>query len=51
MAVVDQDRRVHRVDGLSVADASIIPNVTQAKSNAAADMIGEQPADGIKAGD
>ena len=51
MAVVDQHRRVHGVDGLGMADASIIPYLAQADTNAAADMIGEKPADGIKAGE
>jgi choline dehydrogenase len=50
MAVVDQYCRVHDVEGLRVADASIIPYVTQANTNATAIMIGESLADWIKAG-
>ena len=51
MAVVDQHRRMHGVDGLRVADASIGPYLARADTNAAADMTGEKPADGIKAGE
>lgn len=46
---LDQYCWVPGVDGLSVADASIFPDVTRA--NTTAMMIGEKPADGIKAGD
>jgi choline dehydrogenase len=50
MTVVDQYCRVHGVKGLRVADASIIPYVTRANTNATAIMIGERLADWIKAG-
>ena len=50
MAVVDQYCRVHGLDGLRVADASIIPYVTRANTNATAIMIGERLAGWIKAG-
>ena len=49
MAVVDQYCRVHGVEGLRVADASIIPYLTRANTNATAIMIGEKLADWIKA--
>jgi choline dehydrogenase len=48
--VVDQYCRVYGVNGLRVADASIIPYVTRANTNATAIMIGEKLADWIKQG-
>lgn len=42
MAVVDQDGRCHGVDGLVVADASIMPFVPRANTNLTAIMIGEK---------
>ncbi|MDA0735359.1 MAG: mycofactocin system GMC family oxidoreductase MftG [Chloroflexi bacterium] len=50
MAVVDQYCRVRGVEGLRVADVSIIPYVTRANTNATAIMIGEKLADWIKNG-
>ena len=44
-AVVDQYCRVWGVEGLRVADPSILPNVTRANTNATAIMIGERVAD------
>ncbi|ETX00345.1 MAG: hypothetical protein ETSY2_39280 [Candidatus Entotheonella gemina] len=44
MAVVDQYGRVHGVDGLRVADASIMPDVIRANTNATCLMIGERVA-------
>ena len=41
MAVVDQYGRVHAVDGLVVADASIMPTVPRANTNLTSIMIGE----------
>ncbi len=49
-AVVDQYLRVKGVQGLRVADNSIIPYVTRANTNATAIMIGEKLSDWIKAG-
>ena len=51
MAVVDQYCRVRCVEGLRVADCSIIPYVTRANTNATAIMIGEKVADWIKFGE
>src|SRR5699024_8200421 len=44
-SVVDPQLRVHGVDGLRVADASIIPEITSGNTNAPAMMIGERCAE------
>jgi len=44
-AVVDPELRVHGVDGLRVADASIIPTLIGGNTNAPALMIGEKASD------
>jgi choline dehydrogenase-like flavoprotein len=41
-AVVDADLRVHGIDGLRVADASIMPVIVDAPTHAACVMIGEK---------
>ena len=46
-AVTDQQCRVRGVQGLWVADSSIMPQVTRANTNATAIMIGERVADWI----
>jgi choline dehydrogenase len=46
-AVVDPQLHVYGVDGLSVADASIMPAVTTGNTNAPAIVIGERAADFI----
>ncbi len=47
MAVVDQYGRVHGIDGLRVADASIMPDCIRANTNLTTIMIGERIADWI----
>jgi choline dehydrogenase len=49
MAVVDNTLRVHGLDNLFVADASIMPRVTHGNTNVTAIMIGERVSDFIKA--
>lgn len=48
-AVVDDKLRVHGIDGLYVADASIMPTIVSGNLNANCIMIGERCADFIKA--
>ena len=47
MAVVDQQCRVRGVNGLWVADSSVMPQVPRANTNATAIMIGERVADWV----
>ena len=44
-AVVDQYGRFHGVEGLRVADNSIMPDVIRANTNATSIMIGERVAE------
>ena len=49
MAVVDKELRVRGVEGLFIADASIMPLIVSGNLNATCIMIGEKAADLIKA--
>jgi len=48
MAVVDEEGRVHGLDGLRVVDASIMPIITTGNLNAPTIMIAEKIADKIR---
>jgi choline dehydrogenase len=45
MAVVDHEGRVHGLEGLRVADASIMPDCVRANTNVTSLVIGEHVAD------
>ena len=48
MAVVDQYCRVRGLEGIRVADTSVMPDVTRANTNATAVLVGERVAEWIK---
>ena len=50
MAVVDQHLNIHGLEGIKVADASIMPNVIRANTNCTTIMIGERCAEWIRNG-
>ena len=47
MAVVDEKLKVHGLESLRVADASVMPEITSGNLNAPTLMIGERAADFI----
>ncbi|MDA0822463.1 MAG: GMC family oxidoreductase N-terminal domain-containing protein [Proteobacteria bacterium] len=49
LAVVDERLRVHGINGLRIADASIMPTIVSGNTNAACMMIGEKAAELILA--
>ncbi|MEL7397983.1 MAG: GMC oxidoreductase, partial [Pseudomonadota bacterium] len=48
-SVVDPRLRVHGVEGLRVADASIFPTIPSGNTNAPAIMVGEMASDIVRA--
>jgi len=48
MAVVDPELKVHGIEGLRVADASVMPTVISGNTNAATIMIGEKLSDMVR---
>ena len=49
MAVVDNELKVHGIQGLRIADASIMPTLTSGNTNAPCIMIGEKCAEMVLA--
>ena len=50
MSVVDQHGKVHGIENLRVADASIMPDCVRANTNVTVMAIGEKVSDFIKNG-
>jgi len=51
LAVVDAELRVHGIEGLRVADASVLPEVPSGNTNVPSIMIGEKAADLLRGRD
>jgi choline dehydrogenase len=49
LSVVDPELRVHGLNGLRIADASVMPSIVSANTNPASIMIGERAADFLRA--
>jgi len=49
LSVVDAELRVHGLEGLRIADASIMPSIVSANTNPTTIMIGERAADFLRA--
>ncbi|MDA0770083.1 MAG: GMC family oxidoreductase N-terminal domain-containing protein [Chloroflexi bacterium] len=49
-AVVDQYNKVHGIEGLRIADASVMPDCVRANTNVTTMMIGERVADFMRSG-
>ena len=47
-SVVDNNLKVHGIEGLRIADASIFPTIPSGNTNAACIMVGEKASDLIK---
>ena len=50
LAVVDQQGKIHGLENIRVADASVMPDCIRANTNATTIMIGEKIADYIRSG-
>jgi choline dehydrogenase-like flavoprotein len=48
MAVVDQHCRIHTIENLRVADASVMPSIPRANINLTCLMIGEHVSDWMR---
>ena len=48
MAVVDEKLKIHGLENIRVADASVMPEITSGNLNAPTLMIGERAADFIQ---